>query len=360
MENNEPRKEPRIDKLRREMQTYKMDAMLITGPENIRYLSGFTGGRDARLVVSESDRYIVTDSRYFEQVARECPGWELAPSSSGGLDRLRELTANLDQLGFESSDISYDFYQQLKAELKAELLPVKGLVEKLRVIKDEDELDKLRTAARIGDQVFTRICDEIESGMSELKVANLIAAYLKAGGCSGESFDTIAVAGENAALPHGRPGAYRLQPGDMLTMDFGGMYQGYAGDMTRTVAIGEAAAPLRDYYLQLLEAQELGVSLIKAGMDGREVDQKVRDCLKKYELDGYFAHSTGHGVGLEIHEEPRLSPSSQDILAANMTVTVEPGIYIPGWGGIRIEDTVIVKEGGCEIITHSIKDLLII
>ncbi|HPT70211.1 MAG TPA: Xaa-Pro peptidase family protein [Syntrophomonas sp.] len=350
----------RIDKLRREMQLNNMDAFLVTSSENIRYLSGFTGGSDAKLMVSHAEKYIITDSRYFEQTAIECPDWELVKASAAGTEGLVSLTEGLSNLGFESNNISYDGYLQLKDKLQPDLLPARNLVEKLRIIKDEDELDKLRMAARIGDQVFTSICQVIKSGMSEKEVANLIVALLKDGGCSKESFDTIAVAGKNAALPHGQPSDYRLQPGDMLTMDFGGMYQGYAGDMTRTVVISQASAQLRSYYLQLLEAQELGVSLVQAGMDGKELDQKVRDHLQKYQLDAYFAHGTGHGVGLEIHEAPRLSLSSNDVLEENMVVTVEPGIYIPGWGGIRIEDTVIVKKGGCEVITHSDKSLLII
>lgn len=350
----------RMDKLHKEMQLSNMEAFLVTSPENIRYLSGFTGGRDAKLMVNHAKKYIITDSRYFQQAAIECPDWELVKAPVAGMESLVSLTEGVSSLGFESSDISYDDYLQLKDKLQMDLLPARNLVEKLRLVKDEDELDKLRMAARIGDQVFTSICQEIKAGISEKEIANLIVAFLKEGGCNKESFDTIAVAGKNAALPHGQPGDYRLQPGDMLTMDFGGMYQGYAGDMTRTVVINEASAQLRSYYLQLLEAQELGVSLVQAGMDGKELDQKVRDCLKKYQLDSYFAHGTGHGVGLQIHEAPRLSLSSNDILEENMVVTVEPGIYIPGWGGIRIEDTVIVKKGGCEVITHSDKSLLII
>lgn len=350
----------RIDKLRQELQQRKIDAFLVTGSENIRYLSGFTGGRDARLLVSAEKSYIITDSRYFEQAALECPDWELVKASAADTQTLVPLLNGRLNLGFESSNISYDDYLQLETNLKLGLQPEKNLVEQLRKIKDEDELDQLRTAARIGDQVFTRICPEIKAGMSEREVANRIVALLKEGGCSKEAFDTIAVAGKNAALPHGQPGTYCLQPGDMLTMDFGGLYQGYAGDMTRTVVINQASAQLRSYYLQLLEAQELGVSLVQAGMDGKELDQKVRDCLKKYQLDVYFSHSTGHGVGLEVHEAPRLSPTSHDTLEENMVVTVEPGIYIPGWGGIRIEDTVIVKKGGCEVITHSNKGLLIL
>ena len=349
-----------MDKLRQELQRRQLDAFLLTRPENIRYFSGFTGGRDASLLVSAEHHYIITDSRYYEQVARESTNWELVRATGPGLDSLIGLTAEFNSLGFESQDISYDYYQQLATKLSPHLLAMSNLVENQRLIKEEAELENLRQAARIGDQVFDQICQELKPGMSEQTVANRIVYLLKAGGCSKEAFDTIAAAGVNAALPHGQPGAYCLQPGDMLTMDFGGMYQGYAGDMTRTVVIGTASNRLRDYYQQLLEAQELGVSLVQAGMDGKELDQKLRDCLKKYQLDAYFTHSTGHGVGLEVHEAPRLAPSSQDVLAGNMVVTVEPGIYIPGWGGIRIEDTVIVKNGGCEVITHSDKGLLII
>jgi Xaa-Pro aminopeptidase/Xaa-Pro dipeptidase len=186
------------------------------------------------------------------------------------------------------------------------------------------------------------------------------AAKLVENGAARESFATIAVAGENAALPHGQPGNRNLIRGDMLTLDFGGFFQGYAGDMTRTVIIGEASSKLRDIYQHVLEAQELGVSLVKAGVSCRDIDVQVRTRLGKYGLEDYFQHGTGHGVGLEIHEIPRLSRLSDDILEEGMVVTVEPGVYIPGWGGVRIEDTVIVKKGECEIITHSNKSLLII
>lgn len=350
----------RIDKLRRKLEIDKLDAFLVTRPENIRYLSGFSGGRDARLLVTSEHNYIFSDARYYEQIAIETEDWELIKGTQFGLDSLANICNNFKRLGFESLDISYDLFQQMKQSFSAELVPLANIIEEYRLIKDESELDRLRCAARAGDAVFQQICQELQSGMSEQYIANRIGWLLREEGCSKESFDTIAVAGENAALPHGQPGSYCLQPGDMLTLDFGGFFHGYAGDMTRTVAIEKAGSRFRDYYLYLLEAQQLGVSLVKAGVSCKEVDQKVRDCLGKYGLGRYFQHGTGHGVGLEVHEAPRLSPSSQEILEENMLVTVEPGIYIPGWGGIRIEDTVIVKNGGCEVITHSDKELLII
>lgn len=350
----------RIDKLRDELALHKLDAFLVTRPENIRYLSGFTGGRDARLLVTEEHCFIFSDARYYEQIAIEAAGWELVEGNGLGLDSLAIICDNFIRLGFESHDTSYDLFQQMAQKLKAELVAFTNIIEEFRMLKDESELESLRSAACVGDAVFRQISQELKAGISEQYIANRIGWLLREGGCSKESFDTIAVAGENAALPHGQPGSYRLQSGDMLTLDFGGFYQGYAGDMTRTVVIDKASSRFRDYYLYLLEAQQLGVSLVQAGVNCKELDQRVRDCLGKHGLDRYFQHGTGHGLGLEVHEAPRLSSSSQAILEENMVVTVEPGIYIPGWGGIRIEDTVIVKNGGCEVITHSDKGLIII
>ncbi|MDD3365118.1 MAG: Xaa-Pro peptidase family protein [Syntrophomonas sp.] len=346
--------------MRQFMKENRLDVFMVTKPENIRYLSAFSGGSDAKLVISSDGQYILTDSRYIEQAKRECPDWELMQEHVGRLDSLASICDKYNRLAVESHCLSYDQFQQYANRLKSELVPLANTIERHRVVKDELELDLLRTSARIGDSVFSQICLEIQEGVSEKHIANRITYLLKEGGSSRESFDTIAVAGENAALPHGQPGNRLLSRGDMLTLDFGGFYQGYAGDMTRTVMIGEASPKLRDIYQQVLEAQELGVSLINAGVSCREIDVQVREVLRKYGLDIYFQHGTGHGVGLEIHEIPRLSPLSDDILQEGMVVTVEPGVYIPGWGGVRIEDTVIVKKGGCEIITHSDKRLLII
>lgn len=350
----------RIKKIRNFMEESRLDLFLVTKPENIRYLSAFSAGSDARLVISSDGQYIFTDSRYIEQAKRECPDWELMQEHVGRLDSLAGICDKYNRLAVESHCLSYDLFQQYATRLKSELVPLANTIERQRAVKDELELDLLTTSARIGDSVFNQICLEIQEGLSERYIANRITYLLKEKGSTRESFDTIAVSGENAALPHGQPGNRLLRRGDMLTLDFGGFYQGYAGDMTRTVVIGEASPKLRDMYLEVLEAQELGVSLVKAGVSCREIDMQVRECLRKYGLDVYFQHGTGHGVGLEIHEIPRLSPLSDDVLEEGMVVTVEPGVYIPGWGGIRIEDTVIVKKGGCEIITRSDKGLLII
>lgn len=352
--------EARLDRLRHFLEMQELQAFLVTKPENIYYLSGFTGGSDARLVVSMADKYIVTDGRYLDQAGRECPDWELARVQGGGLDSLAAICDKYSSLAVESNHVTYGLFVRLQSDLKPQLSPQENIIEGLRRHKDAIELEWLRAAARVGDEVFRRICLEIGPGWSEVQVANRIAYYLKELGCSGEAFPTIAVAGENAALPHGQPGTRRLQKGDMLTMDFGGFYHGYAGDMTRTIAIGTASARLQEVYSRVLEAQQKGVASIKAGIRAQALDQLVRDELARYGLDDYFLHGTGHGLGLEIHEMPSLSRHCEDILEENMVVTVEPGVYMSGWGGIRIEDTVIIGYGGCEVITASEKGLLII
>ncbi len=342
------------------LKEHEVDALLVSKPENIRYLSGFTGGRDARLLVLENEKYIFTDSRYSEQVARECNGWKLIEEKPPGFEKLIEMSGRCKKIGTESHDITYQFYLEMEKSLGAEIIPLPNIIESLRIIKDESELKLLRETARISDEVFKETCNSIKPGLAERQIAIHIVNLLKEKGCEKESFDTIVVSGENASLPHGKPGEKELNTGDMVTMDFGGFFKGYAGDMTRTIVIGKAPERLKYNYLAVLEAQKLGVSLVKAGESCRDIDQKIRVCLSKYNLENYFIHSTGHGVGLEIHEQPSVSSRSEVELQENMVITIEPGIYIPGWGGIRIEDTVIVKEKGCEVITHSDKNLLII
>ncbi|HCF49386.1 MAG TPA: aminopeptidase P family protein [Syntrophomonas sp.] len=347
-----------INELRKELIKNELDGLLITAPANIRYISGFTAGADARLLLTLEDQFIFTDSRYRDQVWLECPSWVYQEEKPPGLEKLSDKAADLHRIGFEEAYVNYAFYQKLSQIKPVIWEPVRGLIESLRRIKTSAELAKLREAARIGDEVFIDILSVIRAGMDEKSLADTIVHLLRQKGCEREAFDAIVVSGENAALPHGRPGKKLISPGDMVTMDFGGIFEGYAGDMTRTVGIKPATQRFKDIYQKVREAQQIGLDTIRAGVGGREVDQKVRQCLQKYGLDQYFTHSTGHGVGLDIHEAPALSFSSEDTLQENMVVTVEPGIYIPGWGGIRIEDTVVVTLNGIEILTHSSKELL--
>lgn len=346
--------------LRRVMQEKELDAFLVTKAENIFYLSGFTGGSDARLLIDDQEAIILTDGRYLEQAEHECLGWSIIEEKPPGWGELSRLARRIEKLGFEAHDISYQFYSQLEQTLPSELIAQDNMVEMVRAYKEPGEMGCLRQSARIGDEVFQELLGHIRVGVSEAQLARQISFLLREKGCSKESFDTIVLAGEHAALPHGHPGSRLLAEGDMLTMDFGGFFEFYAGDMTRTVAVGKASERFKTLYRVLLDAQMAALNMVKNGVEARQVDKAARDVLQKADLESYFIHSTGHGLGLEIHEYPSLSQRSGAVLYENMVVTVEPGIYIPGWGGIRIEDTVVVQSNGCEIITRSDKGLLIV
>lgn len=350
----------RLNNLRRAMSQKKLDAFLITKPENIYYLSNFTGGSDARLLVDAQRSLLFTDARYLEQASLESPAWTIIEEKPPALENLARVCRETGRLGVEAHHISYKFYTQLDELLPSQIFACEDMVEMLRVRKEDSELACMKESARIGDEVFSRLLNNIEPGVSEMHLANQIIYLLREKGCSKESFDTIVLAGKNAALPHGHPGPALLEPGDMLTMDFGGFFRFYAGDMTRTVVIRQASQRLRDLYRWVLEAQQEALAVVRAGVNCRMVDETARAVLRKAGLESYFQHSTGHGLGLEIHEYPSISQRSEAILLENMVVTVEPGIYIPGWGGIRIEDSAIVKTGGCQIITGADKNLLII
>lgn len=342
------------------MEKEGLDAFLVTKPENIRYLSGFTGGEDGKLLILEDEQYIITDGRYSEQVKRESPYFRLILDKFPYLEALNRIKRSFARLGIESLHLTYHEYKMLENTVDTVLVPLENMVEEIRMVKEEEELEYIRKAALIGDMVFDEICSFLRPGIEEKKVADRITFLLRERGCEKEAFDVIAAAGENASLPHARPGAKRVKDGEMLILDYGGFFKGYASDMTRTVFMGTPLSYFRDAYNEVLRAQEIGISMVKAGVLCSEVDKAVRDYLKGCGLADYFVHSTGHGLGLEIHEKPALSPTGDIELKENMVVTVEPGIYIPGQGGIRIEDTVIVKKDGCEIITRTDKELRII
>ena len=348
----------RVERIRNYLQTEKVEAFLVSKPENIRYLSGFTGGEDARLFITAQNKYIISDSRYREQIAWQCPDWEMLEEKNFDGSKFNLLADDFVNIGFESQVVSYADFCNLKKNLKSELIPLTDTVEAARILKDEAELDLIRQAGAIGDDVFREIAGQIRPGSSEREIAALIEHLLRLKGCDREAFDTIVLAGVNAALPHGSPGTKRIEAGEMVTIDYGGFYQGYLADMTRTIAVGEMPPAFHDRYRAVLDAQELGVSMVKAGISCREIDQAVRNRLQSYGLDEYFLHSTGHGVGLEVHEMPAVSMSSETILQPGMVITIEPGIYIKGWGGIRIEDTVIVLKNGCEPVTQADKSYI--
>ncbi|NLP35924.1 MAG: aminopeptidase P family protein, partial [Clostridiales bacterium] len=265
----------------------------------------------------------------------------------------------VQRLGFEASDMLYATYHKLKKNLLVEeLVPVGDDITRLRRIKTPQELEYIKEAAAIGDKVFSEMLNFIKPGMTELEIAARIEYLLKVYGGQKSSFPAIVASGINSSMPHAIPSQKKIENGDFLTMDFGCVYEGYCSDMTRTIVIGKASDKQKEVYNTVLKAQLAVLDFIKAGYTGKEVDKVARDIIYGAGYEGCFGHGLGHSVGLFIHESPRLSPAEDEVILAGMTETIEPGIYIKGFGGVRIEDLVVVTDTGCENFTHSEKNLI--
>ncbi len=339
----------------------QLDAVLISNGNNMHYISGFTG-ETGYVYVSGSRHAVITDFRYTIQAELEAEGYEVITIGANGYEEvINELIAadRVSRLGFEAEELLYSKYQDLKEKLRnVELVPMKDEITRLRRIKTPRELENIRRAEEIGDRVFTDILDFIQPGMTELEVAARIEYLLKLYGGQRTSFPAIVASGINSSMPHAVPTTKRLEKGDFLTMDFGCVYEGYCSDMTRTIVIGKASDKQKEIYQLVLDAQLAALETIRAGLKGWEVDKVARDMIYGAGYEGCFGHGLGHSVGLFIHESPRLSPTEEEILQVGMTETVEPGIYIKGFGGVRIEDLVVVTETGCDNFTRSDKKLI--
>ncbi|GKV68106.1 Xaa-Pro dipeptidase [Sporosarcina sp. NCCP-2716] len=351
----------KLKKLRSLLAEKELDALLITNGYNRRYMTNFTGTAGVA-VVSKDDAVFITDFRYMEQAAEQVKDFRIVQHEKTIIEevanQLEEM--NVKTLGFEKEDLTYGMYDLYKSAISAELVPTAGLIEKLRIVKTPEELVILRQAAKIADDAFTHICGFIKPGMTELEVANELEFFMRRQGAASSSFDTIVASGVRGALPHGVASDKKIQSGELVTMDYGALYNGYISDITRTVAVGEPTDQMREIYEITLAAQKLAVEGFKPGMTGKEADAIARDYITEKGYGEAFGHSTGHGIGLEVHELPGLSFRSDMVLESNMTVTAEPGIYLPGVGGVRIEDDLVITEDGCERLTHSTKELQIL
>lgn len=352
----------RLDKLRAQLAQQPIDGMLIIKPENQRYVSGFTG-TSGYLLVTDTDAVLITDFRYTEQAREQAPHFRIVEHGSSAPDSLLSEIHKLGikRLGFEKDYLTYTLYATYKDKFApVELVPTEGVIEKLRAIKDQQEIAVLRQAAKIADDAFSHILGFLKPGVSERDVAIELEFYMRRQGAKSSSFDTIVASGVRSSLPHGVASDKLLEKGDFVKMDFGALYQGYCSDLTRTVVLGEPGARQREIYEVVREAQLHALHHLKPGMTGKEADALARDLIQAKGYGDNFGHSLGHGIGLFIHEEPRLSALSNDILQPGMAVTVEPGIYVAGFGGVRIEDDVVITETGIEILTGSPKELLIL
>jgi Xaa-Pro aminopeptidase len=340
----------------------KLDAILVSDGYNMHYLSGFSGAT-GYLYISNNRNLIITDGRYTTQAKLESKGFEVVEMSNqvGYASLIREYMAmdKVAYIGFEDLHFIYfDFMNISKACKAKEWVPLGKDLSNLRIIKTKDELDKLAKAEAIGDAAFSYILTVIKPGMTELEVAVELESYMKTHGASNLSFDSIVASGINSSMPHATPSNKKIEMGDFLTMDFGCLYEGYCSDMTRTIVIGKANEKQKEIYNIVLNAQLAALDAICAGKTGKEIDGVARKVITDAGYGDYFGHGLGHSVGLEIHEEPRLSPNNLNPLIENIIETVEPGIYIPDFGGVRIEDMVVVTKDGHINLTHSTKELI--
>lgn len=372
----------------KELMQEPIDAVLINNPSNLYYYTGFTGGEamflmpvngdimstyafelcgisnDSRVITNDwPDGYVITDSRYYEQVEKECEGLQLVKWESKG------MAATIQELLVEDKKIQIILEDDMNLAQYMKLTEVcrncafalgSKWIQKPRMVKDAEELAKLEQAEYIGDAAFTHILDVLKPGVSEREIALELEFFMKKQGASKLSFDTIVASGANGSMPHAQVTDRVLQSGDFVTMDFGCVYQGYCSDMTRTVAIGTPTDEMKKVYQIVLDANLRAMEQIEAGKRCNEIDAVARDYIREQGYGEYFGHGLGHGVGLDIHEEPRFSPKCDVVTQENMVITDEPGIYLPGQFGVRIEDLVVVKENGYQKLSQSEKKLIIL
>ncbi len=339
-----------------------VDLLLVTALVNVRYMTGYTGS-NGLAIVGPQTRVFVTDSRYVEQAAAQVdPSYDRRRDQHDLLEAVLDaLPAGEVRLGFDDANVTVRQYARLRELLpeRVELLPAGGLVERLRAVKEPEEVQRIRIAAAAADAALLALLEQGLTGRTERELATALELAMRDQGAQRPSFDSIVAAGPHGALPHAAPRDVPVGRGELVVIDWGAEVDGYCSDCTRTVATGEPGGEAREVYQLVLEAQRTGVEAVKAGADGRAVDAAARDVIEAGGHGEHFGHGLGHGVGSEIHEAPRLSRQSDDRLQTGNVVTVEPGVYLPGRFGVRIEDLVVVDDGSREILTSLDKELLL-
>jgi Xaa-Pro aminopeptidase len=340
----------------------KLDAMLVAYSANLRYLSGFTGSNGSLLVLP--DRAILfTDPRYQIQAPQEVncqvrvAKGPLVASIAASISRLR-----LRRIGYEPPRMTCDWFDSLQRSVpsRASLEPVTGWIEELRMIKSPEELERIRRSVGTNSRAFEQVLKRVRAGITEQDLAAELEYRMRRLGAEKPAFETIVAGGKRGALPHAQPTSARLETGGLVVVDMGAVQDGYCSDMTRMLFLGSPGPKVKRTYRAVLEAQAAAIDAVRPGVSTAYVDRQARKVLQGYGLDAAFVHSTGHGLGLEIHEPPRIGKRDKARLEAGMAVTIEPGVYLEGFGGIRIEDTVVVTAAGCEILTPTSKDLHVV
>ena len=355
----------RLTALRRALRDQKLDRIIITSPEHVRYLSGFSGS-SGWLIVGPQEQVLLTDFRYREQAAEEAPACSVFLAKNGLPAAVREVADrwNRGRVGFESAYLTMREYQSLSAPpsggeplLAVEWVPTERLVESLMMVKDADEISKIAKAAEITDRAFAEVLPFVKPGVAEREVAAEFEYRARRLGADRAAFPPIVASGPNAALPHAQPTDRQIADGDMIILDFGASYAGYASDMTRTLAVGSVSDKLRQVYDIVAHAQQAALDAVRPGISGVDLDHVARSYIAEQGFGEAFGHALGHGVGLRVHDVPSISWRSQDTLVEGMVATIEPGVYLPGWGGVRIEDLVVITATGKTILSHTSKAL---
>ena len=359
----------RLEKLRAQLDELQLDALIVSHNADQRYLTGFSGHADfdSVMVVAKNAACVITDFRY-KQIAEAESGMPVTMTERGKLE-LPQALANFAQentlrdIGFESQHVTVyrlGEWQKALRKVGAKLKPTADVIKTLRAWKDEDEIEKIRAAVKLTDDTFSYLRQTIRAGMTEKQIAWMIEAYMREHGAERMAFDPIVASGPNAALPHAEPTSRQVREGEPITIDMGAQLDGYNSDMTRTITLGHATEKFNEIYRIVLKAQLAVEKKARVGMNGKQIDRLARRIIDKAGYEKEFGHGTGHGVGRVVHEFPRAGKTfKKDKFEPNMLLTVEPGIYIPDWGGVRIEDLVVFRENGLEILTQSTKAPLI-
>ncbi|MBS5952904.1 MAG: aminopeptidase P family protein [Paraclostridium bifermentans] len=348
----------RVLKLRAEMERLNLDAILIEESKNKRYISGFTGTAGS-IIITKEKNILFTDFRYTQQAKNQTEDFEIVEISRTNpiTNFLKEM--DMKRLGFEDDKMSFSTYSNYKDALSStEMVPLKGLMLDLRAIKDEKELEIIRQASKIADNGFKYILGFIKPGMKESDVALELEFFMRKQGATGVSFDFIVASGKRSSMPHGVASDKVIELGDFVTIDFGCVYNGYCSDMTRTIVVGKANEKQKEIYNIVLEAQLKVIEAAKANMSGIELDNIARQYIIEKGYGDKFGHGLGHGIGLDVHELPNVNTLGEKLLKPNMVISDEPGIYIEDFGGVRIEDLLIITEDGCEVLNSSPKELV--
>ncbi|MEZ0071868.1 aminopeptidase P family protein [Planotetraspora sp. GP83] len=333
---------------------HDVTALLVTRPVNVRYLTGLASSNAAVLVTVAGDAVLATDSRYIETARRLCPDVELAEAR----DVAGTLAGRPGRIAIEADHMAVAEFERLRAERP--LTPVSGLVQGVRTVKDEGEIESLRRACAITDEAFSLVIGRIAPGVTEREIARWLEFRMMELGAEKPAFDSIVASGPNGSIPHHAPSDRPVERGDLVTMDFGALFDGYHADMTRTVAVGEPAGWQREIYELVRQAQRAGRHAVRPGATAHDVDAAARGVIAEAGHAAHFEHGLGHGVGLEIHELPFLGPDRTGRLEDRVPITVEPGVYLPGRGGVRIEDTLVTRDDGPELLTLTTKELLVL